>query len=107
VNERLSFQPDLNDRRFALKLDGTKIDLAFGKAYVLMMDFSPEAPGVAWRSPNSPPPYVLSVKDGGFEVDDANPRRVHVLQGGGPLAVYDGKPFSELLKAIGYVLPKG
>lgn len=97
VNERLQFHPDLNDRQFMLKMDNTRLELAFGKTYILMVNFVPEAPGVAWVSKSSPPTYVLSLKDGGFEDDGT---RVHVLQRGGELSAYDGKASTEVYAAI-------
>jgi hypothetical protein len=97
VNERLADHPDLSGHGFLLRMDGTNVDLAFGKNYILMIKVAPEEhPGMPQRS-GLPPMYVPALSDVGFEDDG---QRVHVLKRGGELSAYDGKPSEELRRAI-------
>jgi len=103
VNERLGSQPDLADADFILRVDpGDRLELGFGKIYLLMVDFAPVLPGISWSKKHGPPHYTIGVKDVGFEDDG---RRVHVLRLGGELSIYDGKLTSELLESIRRVRP--
>src|ERR1044071_491766 len=43
INERLPDQPDLSNKSFLLKMDGTDIELAFGKSYILLISVAPDA----------------------------------------------------------------
>jgi hypothetical protein len=97
VNERRADQPDLSGHGFLLRMDATNVELTFGKLYILMIDVAPpDRPGLH-SVRDLPPSYLPATTDVGFEDDG---KRVHVLNRGGALSAYDGKPSDEVQRAI-------
>ena len=97
TNERSPLHSDLAGRQFILEMGDSSVELAFGKTYVLMLNYPSPAQGLHLVSGSQPPVYVLALKDVGFESDGS---RVHVLRRGGELSAYDGRLTSEVLAAI-------
>jgi len=105
VNERLPTDPDLGGSGDLLlrEMPGAPLNLEFGKNYILLIKFAKVIGGQPWRkSDPDPPPYVIAVPDGGFEMvgDKVPSTTLRVLRHGGVLSQYDGKPLDEVFRLI-------
>jgi hypothetical protein len=105
VNERLPSDPDLSGRpEFMLReTPGAELKLEFKKDYILLIKFAKVIGGLPWkRSDPDPPPYVIALPDGGFEIvgEEVPSATVRVLRRGGALARYDGKLLDDVFRLI-------
>jgi hypothetical protein len=96
VNKRSAAIPGPSLRYLVLNLD-SELDLAVAESYFLMLNFIRKGPVWPWAS-KAFPAYAMARENPGFEVDDGNV--VHALRRTPESMPYDGKAFSDLVKAI-------